>query len=356
MKKISADNRSYIPIHVEVWIASKLLSMKKELFTKQELLEIIQTEFDDFRQGVSTHISSVCVANKRPNHPKNYNYIYSVSWGVYRMLNNADDIHNKRLGSPSQPDLEDIPEHYRYLFDKSIASQQKPRIDQKKVRSDTSHPDYLLKKEEKSKGIEVDELLKSEREAIDRTLLMMAYNPSCARIFSTQVNLQIKNVIYSVIKQMRSATDQNSFDRIHKDILDEIVGSIENQKTGKSPKRITYGQAQKGLNVFLKVYVDWGNLPDIDTAATLKPLLHCPLDSIVMNSIKSQEPILYKKYGCPPGSMRGIVSYEQYKTWQKLCDEIVSISNCPKRTIIDILWYLGSQKEKLKSKKERASQ
>jgi len=199
-----------------------------------------------------------------------------------------------------------------------------------------------------AKGIEVDVLFESEREAINRTLLMMAYNPSCARIFSSQANLQIKNAIYSVIDRLKSVNDQSSFDRVHKDILDEIVGSIDNRKTGKSPIRITYGQAQKGLNVFLKVYIDWANLPERETASTLRSLLHCPLDSIVMKSIRSLEPNLYNKYGSPPCSMRRIDSYEQYRCWQIICDEIVRRTKSPKRTIIDILWFLGSQKEKLK--------
>jgi len=51
-----------IPIHVEVWIASRLLSEEKKIFSKKQLNEVIRRIFNDTRSGISTHISSCCVA------------------------------------------------------------------------------------------------------------------------------------------------------------------------------------------------------------------------------------------------------------------------------------------------------
>lgn len=65
-------------------------------------------------------------------------------------------------------------------------------------------------------------------------------------------------------------------------------------KTAKDEK-LSYGQAQKPLNVFLKVYVDWAKLPSRELAEKLTPALHCPLDSVVMKFIKREFPDVYKE-------------------------------------------------------------
>jgi len=48
--------KEIVPIHVEVWICSRLLSGKKEIFTRKELMACINKGFSDQRPGISTHI------------------------------------------------------------------------------------------------------------------------------------------------------------------------------------------------------------------------------------------------------------------------------------------------------------
>lgn len=64
MKCESVARKLCVPIHVEVWIASRLLANSNKVFSKRELAGIIDKEFDYKRKGISTHITSVCVANK----------------------------------------------------------------------------------------------------------------------------------------------------------------------------------------------------------------------------------------------------------------------------------------------------
>jgi hypothetical protein len=49
---------------------------------------------------------------------------------------------------------------------------------------------------------------------------------------------------------------------------------VENMRstvgTTSEGKQISYGQAQKPINVFLKVYVDWAGLPKIEVATRLR--------------------------------------------------------------------------------------
>jgi hypothetical protein len=71
------------------------------------------------------------------------------------------------------------------------------------------------------------------------------------------------------------------FDSIHAKTCDRIISSF---KTNRNEK-LSYGQAQKALNVFLKVYVDWAKRPNKELADKLAPFLHVPLDSLLMRFI-----------------------------------------------------------------------
>lgn len=175
---------------------------------------------------------------------------------------------------------------------------------------------------------------------------MMAYNPSCARIFSRQTNTEIKNRIHKILNELPNIANQDEFNKVHKNVLDDIVENIKNLRGNRKNREITYGQAQKGLNVFLKVYVDWANLPSPKIAANVKPYLHCPLDSVVMLKFKKSENDIYRRHGKPPCNLRNIVTYNQYLNWQHMIEEIVKRENFEKRTILDVIWYLDSLKRK----------
>ena len=333
------------PIHVEIWIASRLISKVKEIFTKKELMAFIGEEFGDIRSGISTHISSCCVANKPSNHPRNYNYLYWVSYGEYRIYREGDYTHPDKVDWPSQPLLEDVPVQYSYLI-KDYSKQRSIEREVFKRKILYKYP-KSSRKEYKAEKINLDNLRNYEREAINKTMLMMTYNPSCARIFSKEANKEIKKRIFSIIESLSDTETQENFDRIHKDILDDIVVNIKNFRKNNPLGIITYGQAQKGINVFLKVYVDWANLPSTEIAKNVRAFLHCPLDSFVMKTIKKSEAELYRKYGRLPSDLRNIITYEQYFSWQKLIDEILKKEEQKgKRTLIDVIWYLESLRKK----------
>ena len=330
-----------IPINVEIWITSRLLSGKNEIFTKKELTTGIKNLFDDTRPGISTHISSCCVANKPSNHPKNYNYLSWVAKGKYKIYIKGDYLHPDKINSQNKPIYEDVPSKFRYLLDKTFSNITvitKPSLEQHQSRS-FRH----VEKEQVIKEINLDTLKNCEQEAIDKTIVMMAYNPSCARIFSPEANKAIKKKIYSVIEFLTEIKNQSDFDKTHKKILDDIVTNVENANAKNLQNKISYGQAQKGLNVFLKVYVDWANRPSQKTAEIIRPLLHCPLDSFVMKTIKNRERRLFEKYG----NLVNMKTYEEYFSWQKLITEIAEREDKKeKRTLIDVVWYLESLKKK----------
>lgn len=344
IKKI-INNHVQIPIHVEIWVASRLLAEEKNIFSKKELIELIENLFNDFRHGISTHISSCCVANKHSNHPKNYNYLIWVSKGNYKIIREGDYTHPDKIGCQIHPRIEDIPHQFRYLLDKNfdkvtiISEAPKPQ-------TQPYTPRFQIK-DETIEEIDLDTLKDYEREAIDRTILMMAYNPSCARIFSKEANKEIKKRIFSIIDLLPEIKTQDEFNMIHRVILDKIVDDVRNYRDNNPSGRISYGQAQKGLNVFLKVYVDWARLPSLEISNIIVQFLHCPLDSVVMKTIKKRESNIYLEFGSLPCDLKHISTYEQYISWQKLIDKILEKEEIGlKRTLIDVIWYLESLKKK----------
>lgn len=110
----------------------------------------------------------------------------------------------------------------------------------------------------------------------------------------------------------------------------EVITEIQVTSRGKS---ISYGQAQKPVNVFLKVYVDWANLPNNETSAKLRPDLYVPLDDVVIKYTKKYFPQYYRKFNLRRVSLSKI-DKAKYYSWQRCFREI-----CPEKPlIIDVFW------------------
>jgi len=103
-------------IHVEIWIASRIVSQESDIFTKAELVKKIKDLFNDTRSGVSTHISSYCVASTKAD-PGAYRYLTRVGRGQYRVFRYGDEVHESKKEAPLKPNKYEIPSEYRYLLD-----------------------------------------------------------------------------------------------------------------------------------------------------------------------------------------------------------------------------------------------
>ncbi len=80
------------------------------------------------------------------------------------------------------------------------------------------------------------------------------------------------------------------FELVHSEASNRILSSF---KTARAEDP-SYGQAKKPLNVFLKVYADFASRPDRELAQKLAPLLHVPLDSVLMKFVKREFPEDYE--------------------------------------------------------------
>jgi hypothetical protein len=117
-----------------------------------------------------------------------------------------------------------------------------------------------------------------EPEAVTRTMALMAYIPSIGRVLQAGGVGKFADLVVEMMPKFYGLVTREHFDTIHAQTCERILASFKTNK-GKS---LSYGQAQKPWNIFLKVYVDWARRPDPELAEKLTPLLHVPLDSLVM--------------------------------------------------------------------------
>jgi hypothetical protein len=127
-------------------------------------------------------------------------------------------------------------------------------------------------------------LVGKEQEAILRTLAMMAYNPAIGRVLAKGGVDKFSDLMVAEVPKLYAAANQGTFEQWHAEVCARILVDFRTTKD----QRLSYGQAQKPLNVFLKVYVDWARLPKRELADKLAPVLHCPLDSVVMKFVKRE--------------------------------------------------------------------
>jgi len=127
-------------------------------------------------------------------------------------------------------------------------------------------------------------LATKEPEAIIRTLSMMAFNPAIGRVLEEGSVDGFADLMVETVPKFYGFVTREHFELVHSEACNRILSSF---KTARAEDP-SYGQAQKPLIVFLKVYVDFASRPDRELAQKLAPLLHVPLDSVLMKFVKRE--------------------------------------------------------------------
>lgn len=140
----------------------------------------------------------------------------------------------------------------------------------------------------------IEKLNTQETQSIIKVMAFMSYNSSIGRVLASGGVDDFQEMAIRKVKKLEKITSIKSFDNFHNIWVQEIINTIKLNKKNKG-KSCSYGQAQKPINVFLKLYVDWAKLPRPKIANILLPFLHVPLDSILMKNIKKEYKNFYKK-------------------------------------------------------------
>lgn len=188
----------------------------------------------------------------------------------------------------------------------------------------------------------VKELQEREPEAILRTLAFMAYNPSIGRVLESGGVKKFEQIVVNKMQGIEVIDNEKEFDNFHKRFVKTLISKV---KTNKG-KKLSYGQAQKPINTFFKVYIDWASLPNRKIADRFRKFMHCPLDKIFMKSIKDKFkyeyerevlPIYRKKHIRPSNLSLTSIDEEVYNAWQELIRSIYP----EKPVLLDVFWALN---------------
>ena len=185
----------------------------------------------------------------------------------------------------------------------------------------------------------IKHLQDNEEEALISVMAFMSYNPSIGRALEKGGVKRFQIIAVSLVKRLAGLSEKDAFEALHNEYVQKIIDSFKTSK-GSRP---SYGQAQKPINVFLKVYVDWAAKPDAATRQQLLPLLHVPLDSIIMRTIKKKFQILYDTDIRPrvvPGPQEFSLSKidrEIYSRWQTFFRRM----HPEKPILFDIVWAIN---------------
>lgn len=182
----------------------------------------------------------------------------------------------------------------------------------------------------------IKHLESKEDESVIKAMAFMAYNPSIGRVLAKKGVEAFAEMATARVALLSRIDSADEFDSFHHSWVTEIAKKIARNKRGGG-QRCSYGQAQKPINVFLNLFVDWARRPDIRTAERLLPWLHVPLDSIVMRNMSMQFSKDFERGIHPlqrqPFSLSKI-DRELYYCWQNLFRTKYPI----KPLLFDIVW------------------
>lgn len=183
----------------------------------------------------------------------------------------------------------------------------------------------------------LNSLKKNELNAITKVMAFMSYNPSIGRALNKGGVKIFQSMVIRKIKSLHTIHTAEEFDRFHKKWVNQFIKRIKSNQN----QNCSIGQAQKAINVFLKVYIDWARLPDRITADRLVPYIHVPLDSILMKSIMNKFPkfkkeILSKRQVNNYSNSLSKIDQSEYDCWQKFFRE----AHSAKPILFDIIWAL----------------
>jgi len=185
----------------------------------------------------------------------------------------------------------------------------------------------------------IKKLKSKEKRSIIEIIALMSYSPSIGRALEKGGVKKFQKMAVRIAGNLNKIKKIEDFDRLHKRWVGKIREKIKTNKNRKS----SIGQAQKAINVFLKLLVDWARLPDKRISKRLLPFLHVPLDNILMEEIWENYPYFYEREIRPLQKKSNSnlslakIDMAEYLEWQKFFRK-----KHPKKPLLfDIAWAIN---------------
>lgn len=149
--------------------------------------------------------------------------------------------------------------------------------------------------------------LKAKEElSVVRGLGSLAFVRAQGRTLEERSQEKVLALLWTIRGELESIQSQEQFDKRHRAWVENALQVLRTNRNGQ----LAYGQGQKTINVFLKFYVDWASRPTADAAARLRRWLHCPLDKVIIEALRSHDTDTWRRRIWEP-HYRGRVEHQQ---------------------------------------------
>ena len=112
--------------------------------------------------------------------------------------------------------------------------------------------------------------------------------------------------------KLKSVGSREEFDTFHRLFMQAFRQEIKT----RADTVVSYGEAQKPVNIFLKEYVEKSRLLDESLSARLSPLLHVTLDGIVIMYMQSFFREEYTSFVAPAATACGMIDIHDYTQYR----------------------------------------
>jgi hypothetical protein len=171
--------------------------------------------------------------------------------------------------------------------------------------------------------------------SIVRGLGSLAFIRAQGRTLEKRSQEKVLALLWSIRGELESLRSAQQFDKRHHAWVKNAIRVLRTNRNNQ----LAYGQGQKTINVFLKFYVDWASCPTADVAARLRPWLHCPLDRVIMEALRSHDVEAWRDRIWNPHKQRASmasINEPAYRAWQYWIREL----SPEKPVLVDALWSL----------------
>jgi hypothetical protein len=119
---------------------------------------------------------------------------------------------------------------------------------------------------------------------------------SMIRLFEQNTKPKLEIKLFSEFQKLEEIRTEKDFRKFHNNFCQWFVLNVKTarRKNGdriiKESRLARYGHAAKLIDVVLKVYVYYSNLPDFETAAIIIRFMNTAIDNPILNHLKTRFP------------------------------------------------------------------
>jgi len=185
-------------------------------------------------------------------------------------------------------------------------------------------------------------LAQNEDLSIVRGLGSLAFVRAQGRTLEERSQDKVLSLLWDIRCELDSISSREMFDARHHAWTGRALEVLRTNRQSQ----LAYGQGQKTINVFLKFYVDWASRPNGEVAGRLRPWLHCPLDKVVMEALRSHDVETWRKriwtlhykdrVSHQQRASMSMIDESAYRAWQDWIREL----SPAKPVLIDTVWSL----------------